>query len=325
MSLFVKEAQPPPGCGRHKWPDSHGPADNRRPRAGFFPRGAVPLRTSGGREMGSGTSSLSETPLLTARGFGRCCSSRPAGVRLASCRGCASRGWRAPGSTGAGWARRQRCREGLIPFASPRPGRGPERPGTGTRKEDLSRTTSLRSAPSRSPSHALPESVAPPHAAEPARRRQRGREAVGPLKARRYRPGERRLAGLGRAPRSRRTLPAFEAPARSGRSRAGRGGSAAGAGSPSALRRSEAGSPPAPFACRGRPAAPYNLIFPRARRSIAAHLIHSAVPRDGEGEKGGPGEPAAQVLGFPWAVPALQLAALAPRPERPEEGGLQTR
>lgn len=166
MSLFVKEAQPPPGCGRHKWPDSHGPADNRRPRAGFFPSGAVPLRTSGRREKGSGTSSLSETPLLTARGFGRCCPSSPAGARLASCRGCASRGWRAPGSTGAGRALRRRCRDGLIPFVSPRPGRGSERPETGTRREDLSRTTSLWSATSRSPSHALPESVAPPHAAE---------------------------------------------------------------------------------------------------------------------------------------------------------------
>lgn len=124
MSLFVKEAQPPPGCGRHKWPDSHGPADNRQLGAGFFPRGAVPVRTSGGREKGSGTSSLSETPLLTARGSGRCCPSRPAGARLASRRDGASRGRRAPGSTGAGRARRQRCREGLNPFTSPRPRRG---------------------------------------------------------------------------------------------------------------------------------------------------------------------------------------------------------
>lgn len=120
MSLFVKEAQPPPGCGRHKWPDSHGPADNRRPCAGFFPSGAVPTRMSGGRAKGSGTSSLSEAPLLTTRGFGRCCPSRLAGARRPSRRGGASLGRRAPGSAGAGQARRHRCRVAAASLCQPR-------------------------------------------------------------------------------------------------------------------------------------------------------------------------------------------------------------
>lgn len=93
MSLFVKEAQPPPGCGRHKWPDSHGPADNRRPCAGLFPSGAVTTRTSGGREKGSGTSSLSEPVLLTTCSFGRCCPSRLPDACLPSRWGGASLGW----------------------------------------------------------------------------------------------------------------------------------------------------------------------------------------------------------------------------------------
>lgn len=143
MSLFVKEAQPPPGCGRHKWPDSHGPADNRRLRAGLFPRGAVPLRTSGGREKGSGTSSLSETPLLTARGLGRCCLSGLAGARLASCVPRAA----SPGIHRCGTGPAAAMAGGLDSLCQARE-KSSKRPETGTRrKEKTSHARPLCSPP----------------------------------------------------------------------------------------------------------------------------------------------------------------------------------
>lgn len=143
--------------------------------------------------------------------------------------------------------------------------------------------------------------------------RQRGRARRAPP-GREVPAGERRLAAPGRAP-------GFQGPARSGRrSRAGLGGSGAGAGSRSAVRPREAGSPPAPCACRGRPAAPYNLIFPRARRSIAAHLLHSAVPRGGEGGEGRTGEAGGTSVGIPMGC-ACSPACRAGTPARAAEGG----
>lgn len=93
-----------------------------------------------------------------------------------------------------------------------------------------------------------------------------------------------------------------------------RGGKPGDAG---AEQRQPAGSEPPG---RTSPAAPYNLIFPRARRSIAAHLLHSAAPRGGgAGEKGGPGEPslrpppAARRRHKCWDSHGLRLLSSLPR------------
>lgn len=80
MSLFVKEAQPPPGCGRHKWRDSHGRQLCRRQTPASreaFPkrngrRGADAhvweLRMGRRYELAAGSPSIQD--------WGRCC---PAG------------------------------------------------------------------------------------------------------------------------------------------------------------------------------------------------------------------------------------------------------
>lgn len=276
---------------------------------------------------------------------------KPLCLPPAASAGAARPGWRVPGAPLAGAVRpsggeprapQVRDRPGgtdagsrPLPFASPGPGRG-------ARGEELKAAPEGEERPLMHDLTGVVSRVCPPALCRSGSRlrtprnlragRQRDRGAP--------RGGEAPAGGAAFSGTRGEPLAAGDLPPRHGRRRSGPsteqeakpsgpelGGSGAGAGSPSAprraLRRREAGSPPAPFAGRGRPAAPYNLIFPRARRSIAAHLLHSAAPRaGGGGEKGGPGEPPAQVLGFPWAVPALQLAALAPRPERPTEGGL---
>lgn len=90
--------------------------------------------------------------------------------------------------------------------------------------------------------------------------------------------------------------------------------------SPAQGSRQPARRQPAPFACRDRPAAPYNLIFPRARRSIAAHLIHSAVPRDGEGGEGRAEGGGGTSVGIPMGC-ACSPACRAGTPARAAGGG----
>lgn len=134
MSLFVKAAQPPPGCGRHKWRDSHGRQLCRRQTPGsaevfFFPSRtgcSGPARARLGAEnnnkkRGAQVRARCQTPPLAP----------PAGAALP---GGGGRG--APGCpTGRGCSHRRRGREapgGLrwVPGGSGSPGRHP-RPGTG--------------------------------------------------------------------------------------------------------------------------------------------------------------------------------------------------
>lgn len=107
MSLFVKEAQPPPGCARRKWPDSHGPQATAALARGF-PSGAVPRAGLTERKC-SGTRpllahSLRLRQVLPGRAAG--CLSEPG---VAHVRG-------KPGGTDAV--------TGLLPLASRRPGKG---------------------------------------------------------------------------------------------------------------------------------------------------------------------------------------------------------
>lgn len=87
MSLFVKAAQPPPGCGRHKWRDSHGRQLCRRQTPGsaevfFFPSRtgcSGPARACLGAEnnnkkRGAQVRARCQTP--SSRPPGRCCPPR---------------------------------------------------------------------------------------------------------------------------------------------------------------------------------------------------------------------------------------------------------
>lgn len=254
MSLFVKEAQPPPGCGRHKWRDSHGRQLCRRQTPAS--REAFPKRNGrrgadahvweprmGRRyELAAGSLSIQDA--------GRCCPAGGGGAAVGAVpsgrpsldgalRGGGEASGRAArcGFCGALAAATSPSRERAPSAASP-----PPSPGLAP--------VPLRSGQSRQPARSEPRPSARPH-----------------------------LAGL------------------------------------------------------GRPAAPYNLIFPRARRSIAAHLLYSAAPRGGRaGEKGGPGEPSlrpppptrrpppAQVLGFPWAALLSSLPCWHPGPRGRQRG-----
>lgn len=137
--------------------------------------------------------------------------------------------------------------------------------------------------------------------------------------------GERRLAGPGPAPRSQPATPRLSGPCTERQTKPSGARWERGWGwqplrSPAEGSRQPARRPPAPFAGRGRPAAPYNLIFPRARRSIAAHLLHSVVPRDGEGGEGRAGGAGGTSVGIPMGC-ACSPACRTGTPARAAEGG----
>lgn len=246
---------------------------------------------------------------------------KPLCSQPAASAGAACPGWRVPDSL---LASRGIHRCGTGPAAEMTGGadslcqsreRSSERPETGTRRKEKT-------------SHARPL-CGPPHPAAPhglCRSRQlsahrgtcaqAGSAAEGP-------PGPPGQGGTdrGKAFNGTGANPRLSGPCTERQEKpAGLGGSADGAGSLSALRPREPGSPPAPFACRGRPAAPYNLIFSCARRSIAAHLIHSAVPRDGEGGEGRAGGAGGTSVGIPMGC-ACSPACRTGTPARAAEGG----
>lgn len=138
MSLFVKEAQPPPGCGRHKWPDSHGPADNRRPCVGRGGSQAEPSPPSphsrlGGKRRAQVRARCLNRPVPPSR------RRRSQSARAGGCPTLLSPGRCVPprgGSAGAGQTWRHRCRDGAASLCQPqaRVRSSGRRPESGTRR-----------------------------------------------------------------------------------------------------------------------------------------------------------------------------------------------